>query len=278
MKLISLIALLVILMAIVYSSFVMGGDKAAGERRREPLPEKKTSTMNPVDTADVNSTRNLNETEAIAESAKSNLATFLDDFWPNSAWFLIETIITIFVIDRVIKYNEDRRWRPARSLLLSHLLKISDNLLLWIVPSEFRILAPKDLTFPGETKGRITLQVLNVEPSVLRERLASEALTRSEISAGPLGEAVRQLEYVKQYSGLLMEPPLFNLVLRLDGSISALQAWQKDRADDEDWRNGYAALAKPLIETASDLSKWVAAQAGAIVAQDDKTKGASELA
>lgn len=59
----------------------------------------------------------------------------------------IGVVVTVFGIDRLIQYREEKRWGPAKNLIYADLLEILDDLLMTVVPYEYFDIATRHYYF-----------------------------------------------------------------------------------------------------------------------------------
>jgi len=186
---------------------------------------------------------------------------FLEDFLGNFIWLLVQTALTVFLVDRLLRIREERKWTPAKGIIYSSMLETADRLLLWLLPAHFREDSSKVYTF-----GPRTVRTLFVPGDVglldLRRVLRREARSRQLLISAVTNDAMASLRYAAtNIPDLVLAPEFYHSVLDIENHLSALSSLTDTDGLKSESEEDYAEVASRLAMKLLSLRAWLLTQA-----------------
>jgi hypothetical protein len=146
-------------------------------------------------------------------------AVWSQDLWLNLLAEAIGIGWTVLIIDRLLKWREERRWRPSRHLLYADLLEMVNGLLEQVLPDQLWEHSGIIFYHYGER----TVLLTRFPHEVTRDRLVP-------LIAGENNHVVARLVKAKQVvyetimrSSFLIDPELRRRLLGFGAQVSALE-------------------------------------------------------
>jgi len=142
-----------------------------------------------------------------------------DAFLVNLITSAIDIIITVGVIDALINRQEKNKWKPAKGLLLSDLLNITDELIFELLPKQSRKINPISYKF-GNTITTTTATINKQDLNGVADEILKNINYYLNANLDIINDVHKQLEYVLRFSSIIMQPILFNHLLKLDRALT----------------------------------------------------------
>lgn len=139
-------------------------------------------------------------------------------------------IVTILIIDRLIKGQEIRRWKPATGQLLSDLLNITDELIFVLLPKQLRKISSVTYKF-GNSSVTTAVEIDKQSLRNIVETICANINYYHSVNVNTVDDVHKQLEYVLRFSGIIMQPVLFDHLLSLDRSLGKYKRLRTDYRD-----------------------------------------------
>lgn len=151
-------------------------------------------------------------------------------------------IVTIGIIDSILKIQEEKKWKPALGMIYGDILKTTENLLFEIVPPSLRKLQIRTFAF---SKTKITLEFsFDLGNTELLEKKLEENVEKL-IGTVSINDLHRQLDYILRFSGFILDPTVFHLLVELDRAVTIFRRLPMDFTEDlrDDYAKAYQELA-----------------------------------
>ena len=103
------------------------------------------------------------------------LSSNSNEIYVNLFTGLIEIIITVGIIDTIIRLQDRLRWKPVKGLLLSDLLNISDMILFEFLPKRFRLPTAETYKF-GNSRTTVTVAFTGTNVLELKDEIESNTI------------------------------------------------------------------------------------------------------
>lgn len=134
---------------------------------------------------------------------------------------VLEIIIIGLLFDRLMDLRERKKWALAKYILLSRLLRIQDELLLDLVPSEKRKASLTTITC-GPIAVDLLFDWLEDHPSLIevRQALDSYINMRLVFLSSKIVHKREQINEIIQAHSVHIEPELFGILLEIDTDMS----------------------------------------------------------
>lgn len=154
-----------------------------------------------------------------------------DEFLVNLISGIIDIAITVGVIDALLKKREKDKWKPAKGLLLSDLLNITDELIFELLPRQSRKINQVSYKF-GNTTTTTTVTINKKDLSGIDDEILKNInYYINNNNLGAIDDVHTQLDYVLRFSSIIMQPVLFNHLLRLDRALTRYKHLRLGNAD-----------------------------------------------
>lgn len=168
-------------------------------------------------------------------------------------------LVTVFIIGRLLKIQEERRWLPLKHFVYAKLLEIIGELLIGTLPSKF--IRQTNIVYEyGLVSAFPQAEIIPPLDEIKMTDLLSEIdqlLQRCQrLDVNLLFKSKQQIDDTLSKSAFLLEPEFLTLVLELDRSLSSVLRFEEDWSDDHARWNRVLGLTQVAL-TAIDVRAWL---------------------
>ena len=157
-----------------------------------------------------------------------------EDILVNLISSAIEVVVTVGIIDVILKRQETKKWKPAKGLLLSDLLNITDELIFELLPKNSRQIEPTSYKF-GNTLTTTTVVFDKQNIPIIANEIKNNLNYYLSANLDMISDVHKQLEYVLKLSSIIMQPTLFNQLLKLDRALTKYKQLRLEYGDKDDY-------------------------------------------
>ncbi|MBC7876955.1 MAG: hypothetical protein H7Y59_07265 [Anaerolineales bacterium] len=148
--------------------------------------------------------------------------TIWNDLWLNLVSEVLGIIATLFIVDKLLKRNEEKRWIPTKNLIYSRLTEVTWNIFLnFSPPSLHQEITPIELSF-----GAFTTSIIKDFSLIDLDFFVVDPLLTKELADNSLGEWIseqyeilrevdRALNGIVNDASMFLEPEVLSLILQL---------------------------------------------------------------
>ena len=193
-----------------------------------------------------------------------------NDLWLNLLAEGIGIVVTVFVIDRLLKYREEKRWHPAKNLLYSKLFAIANDFLIHFIPVEYCKIEVVVYYF-GESEVMVGIEIdNNLLPELVENNfgLADSIPETGFIDIETIEALKNDIKDILSNSIELIEPELLSQLLDLENSLAfllKLDEMSKSNANDGITED---VLKKPIV-TVSLIKHWLLSKVSRKINQEE---------
>lgn len=194
-------------------------------------------------------------------------------------------IVTLFMINRLVKRRDQSQRLPSQHLIYANLLKITGSLLSDVLPSRFQETTDETYHY-GDAIGFPVIILKDIEPSelFLAELLiyiSRDINSQKKLDIGPLSSAKKQFEKLLRSPAFLLNPELLTMLLKLHRSLAFLVRTDCDRSaeywESEASRRQLFIRFASMISEAVELRIWLERRADQLVTVRDKLRTVQKL-
>jgi hypothetical protein len=134
---------------------------------------------------------------------------------------ILEIIIIGLLFDRIMDFRERKKWSLAKYILLSRLLRIQDELLLNLVPSEKRKASLTTINC-GPIAVDMLFEWAEDHPNLMEVRQALDPYINMRLVflSSKIVSKREQINEIIQAHSVHIEPELFGILLEMDSDLS----------------------------------------------------------
>ncbi len=192
-----------------------------------------------------------------------DLSSIIENLTLNIITEVLGIIITVFFVDRIIKRNDNRRWKPVKSVLFAEVFRSIQDIL-YQMPIDFVTTSRGGYLFGNSS---VSSRVEIIEPFPLLDPL-TQALEQSiqhtnKLNVKGLLFAYRHINSVVGNRDFMLPPELLELILKLNNAFRILERLHNDEieASDYDKKKLIAAFVSRIMNTSYEINKWLVKQA-----------------
>jgi hypothetical protein len=187
-------------------------------------------------------------------------ANLFEDLVLNLIAEIMGTFFLAYILGYTIERREKKRWLPARCLLYTRLLEITDDLLIALVPEDARELKCEIYkSLYADIYVTTTIEPLKEEILPVLPPLIERDIERHEsFDDAALVHAEQQLEGTLDHSAFLLDAEPISLLLKLEDSLrkSIKLTAEADWTDKGD-RQVFAHLLGEVISGVNEVKIWL---------------------
>ncbi len=174
-------------------------------------------------------------------------------------------IVTVLIIDRIIKRNDEKRWKPVKSALFAEIFRSTQDIL-YQMPREFTKTSNGYYLF-GNTSASSRVEI--IEPFPMPDPL-TEGLDHRikhiphKVNVPNLFDAHRRINEAVDKTGFMLPPDLLELILELNERFRLLELLHNDSTDfnsDDDKRKQLASVISGIMDSSYEINTWLIEQA-----------------
>lgn len=195
---------------------------------------------------------------------KMDWSSIFENLTLNIITEVLGIIVTVLIIDRIIKRNEDRRWKPVKSALFVEVFRSIQDIL-YQMPIEFTTTPSKYYLF-GNSSASSRVEIIEPFPSPdpLIQALEQRIQHTHKINVINLLDAYRRINNVVDRTGFMLPPELLELILELNNGFRVLERIYDDDVDfvlNYEKRKQLATLVSSIMNSSYEINKWLIEQA-----------------
>ena len=190
------------------------------------------------------------------------------DLFLNLLSEFIGIIVTVFIIDRILKRREERRWLPSKQLLHGKLFQSTYDIISSIVPFDMNDPSPFLYSF-GEFQ---VFPSVNIDDDILKlgkmNDICAELVNSKKFDITLLTYHREKLSELLERWVILIEPEHLTKLLALEQSLdTALRT--SVNFEDSSSISDYAFLLSEVVVFASDHGQWLVKKADKKITFDE---------
>lgn len=178
-------------------------------------------------------------------------------------------IVTVLIIDQLIKQREEKRWKPAKHVLYANLLELIGQLFRETIASDLLETPASPWVWDFGSAHAILWIDFKDEWIAINYGITQRLESDGKFDVNLLDKHRLQIRHVLETSISLMEPDLLEKLMRLDEALITLSSatinWNSGLE-----RDGFTLLLKDIWVIANEIRIWLVQKADQCESLDQK--------